>query len=952
MAEKEDPRVARATFAEAASAALGVPRPIIEAHLKLETGHGANKAIGQYNFGNIKAGKSWQGATAAANVPEYDSSGKAYTEGGAKFRAYKSPEEAGADYAALIQRRFPKAASAQTAEEYASGLKAGGYATDPAYVTKLVKAAGGASAAPAQRPAQPAATGGSTFDRLMAEQQAKQPASEAIANIFDAYQSGRMDPTARAAFEADVKAGKMLLPRGASLAPAADGSAQGLQAPTAGAKLPPGVWDAYQSGQMLPEHRVKLEKDVASGLVAVPQGVKLQQTEAPGFFGRMKEQITGAQRATPETDAAPDWATMPELNSLSMKGLKTGLGTLMSSPDETVKIIQANNPGVTSRQDAKGNWFMTSPSDGKEYAIKPGFQVSDIPRAGSAIAAFTPAGRATSILGAGAAGAATQAAVEATQAATGGEFNGGEVATAGLMGGLAPALGAAAKAAAPAVRNVIAKAGGTAPVASSGAKDVASAAAGEAGQSAMSKLIGLPESVTTLPRRALDAVRGKATEAVPTPGTMGSAGAAATDAATQRIATAEQLGFTGEAGLTAGQATRDAAQLKFEVESAKLPGAGAPLRQRVVKQNDQILRNFDDWIDKSGAEAPNPRAVGQSVDDALVKQVARDKTQIRAAYKAAETAGEMEAPVVLDNVVAHLNEAAPEAAVSPILGVARARAKQLGIVAEDEAGNLVAQPVPLKTAELFRRSIGNATDYAPTNIRQSSIIKGLVDEATDGAGGQAYKAARALRSQFAQTYENRAAVAKLIGTKRGTADRQVALEDVFTHSIIKSSADDITHLQGVLQKAGDEGAQAWKDLQGQTMQWIKDEATKNVATHADGARVVSPAALDKAIRSLDNDGRLDIVLGKKGAERMRDIRDLALYMKTVPPEAAVNTSNTAATLLQAFADAGLSGAVTGIPLPVMTAWKAAKGYIADRALAARIEAALSRNTAKAPKKGF
>ena len=77
--------------------------------------------------------------------------------------------------------------------------------------------------------------------------------------------------------------------------------------------------------------------------------------------------------------------------------------------------------------------------------------------------------------------------------------------------------------------------------------------------------------------------------------------------------------------LTKGRATRDPAQLKFEVETAKLPDAGAPIRDRYVQQNDQILRNFDAWIDQTGAEAPNLRAVGQSVDSALVKQAASDR---------------------------------------------------------------------------------------------------------------------------------------------------------------------------------------------------------------------------------------------------------------------------------------------------------------------------------------
>lgn len=167
---------------------------------------------------------------------------------------------------------------------------------------------------------------------------------------------------------------------------------------------------------------------------------------------RVKESITGAQRRTEQTDALPDWAGMPELNSFSMASFKTGLGTLLSNPQETVQIIKANFPGVQVAQDEKGNFLLTSSIDGKQYAIKPGFQVSDIPRAGGAIAAFTPAGRATTLGGMALGAGATQGAIELSQAATGGEFNPREVGMAAALAPVLPAAVNAVKAVAPTVR--------------------------------------------------------------------------------------------------------------------------------------------------------------------------------------------------------------------------------------------------------------------------------------------------------------------------------------------------------------------------------------------------------------------------------------------------------------------------------------------------------------------
>lgn len=218
-------------------------------------------------------------------------------------------------------------------------------------------------------------------------------------------------------------------------------------APTAEA-APAGPWAKY-GAEPAPAAAPEKSGGILDTIAAIP--------------GHIKEALTGDKRHTATTDALSDWADMPELNSFSMASAKTGLGTLLSNPAETVKVIQSNFPGVHARQDDKGNYLLRSSIDGKEYAIKPGFQVSDIPRALSGIAAFTPAGRATSIGGAALAGAGTQAAIEASQAATGGEFNPGEVAMAGALGGAVPAVAQAVRAVAAPAKALVQRARGIKP---------------------------------------------------------------------------------------------------------------------------------------------------------------------------------------------------------------------------------------------------------------------------------------------------------------------------------------------------------------------------------------------------------------------------------------------------------------------------------------------------------
>lgn len=186
--------------------------------------------------------------------------------------------------------------------------------------------------------------------------------------------------------------------------------------------------------------------------------------EEPGFFAKAADLVTGNLRETPETEAAPDWAGMPEMNQLtSIPGWKAAIGTMMTSPEETVKVLQSNFPGIQVRHDEKGNFMLRSSMDGKEYAIKPGFQISDIPRAAGAMLAFTPAGRATSVMGAGVASAGTQAAIEASQAASGGEFNPADVLLSGVTGAAVPAVVKGVKALAGGMTPKVAAAANAAP---------------------------------------------------------------------------------------------------------------------------------------------------------------------------------------------------------------------------------------------------------------------------------------------------------------------------------------------------------------------------------------------------------------------------------------------------------------------------------------------------------
>jgi hypothetical protein len=467
-----------------------------------------------------------------------------------------------------------------------------------------------------------------------------------------------------------------------------------------------------------------------------------------------------------------------------------------------------------------------------------------------------------------------------------------------------------------------------APVVAAGARRVA------ATTGAATKRAGQAVAKATEPIREM--IPGQAVRK-PTPGTGASVGSAGVDMATLRQAKADELPVPIK--LTEGQKTRQFEQQRFERETAKLPDVGAPIRERFATQNKQLQQNLEAFVDMTGAEAPDLRSIGLTVDKALRDRAARDKTRIRTLYKEAEKAGEMEAPVKLDSVVKHLVDNAPEAEVANVLKATRAKALQLGVATEAPDGTLIAQPVTLKTAELFRRSIGGATNAEPTNIMQASQMRSLIDASTDGLGGNMYKQARAARARFGSDYENIGLVKNLLGQKRGSNDRSIAMEDVLRRSVIdpSTSLDTVRQVRRLLQTEGPNGQQAWKELQGGTLKFLRDEATKGVGRDELGNAVLSPAQLDRVITQLDKSGKLDFVFGKKGAEQLRTINDVAKDVLT-SPAGAVNTSNTAS-VLAGMMDIAISG-TAGVPAPIMTSFRLMTKGIKDAKTRAKVRKAL------------
>ncbi len=462
-------------------------------------------------------------------------------------------------------------------------------------------------------------------------------------------------------------------------------------------------------------------------------------------------------------------------------------------------------------------------------------------------------------------------------------------------------------------------------------------AAGQRAATATGQAIARPvQAATTAVRETLGM---ETPAAAPAAGARVSMGAAATPAELQRVTTAEQLGFVGPAGLTAGQRTRNFADLQFEKETAKLGDVGAPLRERVSNQTANLIQQFDAMVDRTEPMLVEPRDIGQAVSQAIVNKAEVARRKVSAAYTKAREDGSMLEPVTLDNLATTSADVQRFEGVAPNVAPIRKEALRLGILAEDADGNLVAQAKAIDDTELLRQFVNEATDW--TDKRQALMarkINAAIDAGTEGKGGETYRAARKLRQDFANEFENVGLTAQILSTKKNTSERAIAFENVFDKIILNAPLEEMNKVRKTLISAGPDGKQAWNELKSNTSRYIINKALSTAQRDERGLPLISPDKLNSVIRSMDRAGKLEALYGKKQAQQIRDLGEIAIDIYTAPP-GAINFSNTASAL-QVALDSVATFGLTGIPAPAVTALREASKYAKNRQVRMRVQQSL------------
>ena len=396
-------------------------------------------------------------------------------------------------------------------------------------------------------------------------------------------------------------------------------------------------------------------------------------------------------------------------------------------------------------------------------------------------------------------------------------------------------------------------------------------------------------------------------------GAPGSVGAAGVDIQTQRLQRLKELPFPIDAEKS--QITRDPADVRFARETAKDPVYGKDFQELYANQNEGLQKNLDFFAEQTGSEKLGlPQAdFAKGLTELVDANKKQRKQQVSDAYDVARNAGETSELVDIKPLQNWVKDNKSSAKNAPVIQTVESEIKRLS-----KDGK-----ISLNDIEEIRKTINDVYDVSPTNARFGGRAIRVIDQVTEGKGGDLYKQARSLSSAYKTEFQDTPAVAKITAMKRGTTQRQVALEDLVDTVMLKGTGEDVRQLFSSLERMGPEGQAMINDLRGYVAEAIKNQATKGTQLDIKGNRYLSTPELDKIITNLDKSKKLEFLFGKKGAEQYRTINDAVKELQTTPRD-TVNPSGTAAQLLAAMTEMGGQYMFTGVPLPLLTLAK--KGY--------------------------
>lgn len=351
---------------------------------------------------------------------------------------------------------------------------------------------------------------------------------------------------------------------------------------------------------------------------------------------------------------------------------------------------------------------------------------------------------------------------------------------------------------------------------------------------------------------------------------------------------------------TVGEREKNLAKQQFEsdVERGALAGISQEAKAELAKeygafkfgQRQDILNEFERMTEEVGGtiDRSTPRALGTFVDKTMLNLYEKKLKKVDDTYQAARDSGETKQIVGTAKLEQWLADNAPEAISVPQIQTIGAKLEALKKATNNQ--------VSIDDLENIYKVAGNLSKDNPSAATFMGQVKGVINEMTEGTGGDFYRKARMERKQLAKEFENVKRVDDLLSTKAGKTDRKVALDDVYNHIVVDGSLEEMRSVTQLLKKGGPEGQKAYQELQGYTLQRMKDLLLKKADDETDKFVLNK---FNNFVTQLDREDKLAYMFGKTGRDTLIDLKK-SINDVMVKEPGAVNYPNTAGAVVRSL----------------------------------------------------
>lgn len=338
---------------------------------------------------------------------------------------------------------------------------------------------------------------------------------------------------------------------------------------------------------------------------------------------------------------------------------------------------------------------------------------------------------------------------------------------------------------------------------------------------------------------------------------------------------------------TRAQLTGNPILWQKQAELAKIQGAGDPLRQTLINNENQVIGALEDVIAKTGGNATDQYGAIKGATDSLLDRNAQNKAFIGAAYDNARLAqgnntvldGESFAKEATDLLEQNYATLSLPAGIKKIIKDIEKKPQEFTLNKAEELIKVLNREykASLQNGQPTSSSHAIGVVRDALNSRQATVLQGL----TGNESAQAYQFARQAHKANADLTQRMPLLQDAL--------KGVEPDKLFQKHILGGNAAQLGETIEVLKNTN---PQAVADIKQQTLLWIS-----NKSVNQNGG--FSPAGMKKALDGL-GDRRLLTMFDANELSHIKDIAKAGDYLVTQPNHSYVNNSNTSAALMNFF----------------------------------------------------